>query len=47
MTDCPEVRQIFGSFKISTVRLKYSISMPKTGDDSRAKDRKEVIVQNY
>ena len=47
MTDCPEVRQIFGAFKISTVHLKYSISLPKTGDDSRAKDRKEVIVQNY
>jgi DNA adenine methylase len=47
MTDCPEVRQIFGAFKISTVRLKYSISLPKTGDDSRAQDRKEVIVQNY
>ena len=48
MTDCPEIRKIFQQFKISPVRLKYSINRPVSGDDSaRSKDRLEVIVQNY
>lgn len=48
MTDCPEVRRIFGAFQIQTVRLKYSINRPvQATGDARSKDRREVLVSNF
>ncbi len=44
LNDTPEVREIFGKFKIETTELKYSIGTTKK---SRKKTRTELLISNY
>ncbi len=44
LNDHPEVRRIFGGFKIETTTLRYSLGRSAA---SRGKVRNEVFIQNY
>ncbi len=44
LNDHPRVRELFAGMKIKTTSLKYSIGRSK---ESKAKDRLEVIIQNF
>jgi DNA adenine methylase len=44
LNDCPEVRQIFASFRIQTVGTRYSC-MPEPG--FRGSRNQELLIRNY
>lgn len=42
INDVPEIREIFGGFRLQEVQTKYSV-----GQATRAKDVPELLVMNY
>ena len=47
LNDHPKVREIFSSFRIKAVSLKYSAGNSRTSKSTRSIDRGEVLIRNY
>lgn len=47
LNDHEKVREIFGEFKIKTVKLKYSAGNSRTATKTRSVERGEVIIKNF
>lgn len=47
LNDTPEVREIFGDFTIEAIETKYSLGNSKKAADTRAVERKEVLIKNF
>ncbi len=46
LNDTPEVREIFKDFTIEPVETKYSLGNTKQSEDTRKKERKELLIHN-
>ena len=47
LNDDPTIRQLFRAFTLQRVSLTYSAGNSRTGGDTRAKIRNELIIRNY
>jgi DNA adenine methylase len=47
LNDCAGVRDLFATFKIVQVSLRYSTGNPRSNAESRSKVRHEVLIRNF